>query len=305
MRSKWVMLCPMARSGSSHTSELLDAQDGVRSHHGLFNEGPFGRWPADQFVAPDKRDYYSSILDESYARIGGQEHTGEFLSEFIFTEDARYNPAGWECIGFKIQFVHLVHMPDLLAYLSRNHDIKIIVNTRRHLLEHAAAELWCQSGNSRAGRPGEAYEFGQRSAISADAQRVRAMFRNLCRYRQFAIETFDDGREFFEWSYEDMFRADGSIDTANHQKLFDFLEIEPSRPFEAPFSRTPRPAARDYFTNYDEIESFMIHTDGGVFRKYFTPEYDPRRDTTWPVLDDYRLGRVMVETDNEQFRRTG
>jgi hypothetical protein len=73
LRSKWVMLCPMARSGSSHTSELLDAQPNMRSHHGLFSEGPFGRWPADPYLPAEQLEYYSSILDDRFRRVGGQE----------------------------------------------------------------------------------------------------------------------------------------------------------------------------------------------------------------------------------------
>ena len=178
-RSKWVMLCPMARSGSSHTSELLDGHEGLRSHHGLFNEGPFGRWPANEFLEPELQEYYSSILDERYRRVGGQEHSGEFLEEFIFTDDPRYNPRGWQCVGFKVQFVHLVHMPDLRDYLIANKDIKVIVNTRRHLLEHACAELWCSQGNSRGGREGEDFFVCHRSKVP-----IRL---TLFRFHQFAV----------------------------------------------------------------------------------------------------------------------
>ena len=303
-RSKWVMLCPMARSGSSHTSELLDNHDKVRSHHGLFNEGPFGRWPADRFITPDKREYYSSVLDENYRRVGGQEHSGQFLDEYIFTDNPKYNPHRCECIGFKIQFVHLVHMPDLREYLIRNKDIKIIVNTRRHLLEHACAEYWCQNGNSRAARHGDPYDFGYTKAIHVDLRNILATFRNVCRYRQYAIETFDDGeRDFFEWSYEDMFQRDGSIDIESHHRLFDFLEMKPTKPLIAPFSRTPRPRPAEYFENYPEVEQFMINADDGV-RKYFATDYDPWRDTSWPVLKDYRLDEIMIETDNSKFRKT-
>jgi hypothetical protein len=302
LRSKWVMLCPMARTGSSHTCELLDAHDGVHCHHGLFNEGPFGRWPADKFLPPEKRGYYSSLLDKNYVRIGGEERSGEFLDEFIFTDDPRFN-LGWSCVGLKIQFVHFVHMPDLLDYLLANEDVKIIVNTRRHLLEHAAAEQWCQRGNSRAARPGDEYDFGNTGAATVDPKDLVATFRNLCRYRQFAVDLFDDGtRAFFEWSYEDIFRADGSLDVDGHRRLFDFLEIEPSRPFAAPFARTPRPDARSYFTNFDALREAVGAEHDGVFAKYFDEDYDPRRDPTWPVLEDYRLDEIMVERDNLAFR---
>lgn len=302
-RSKWVMLCPMARSGSSHTSELLDAHDGVRCHHGLFNDGPFGRWPANEFLPPGRREYYSSILDENYVRIGGEERSGEFLDEYIFTDDPRYNPGQAQCVGFKIQFVHFVHMPDLREYLLRNADVKVIVNTRRHLLEHACAEYWCQNGNARAARGGEPYGFGRTEAIRVEGNDLLATFRNLCRYRQYAIEEFDDGRrDFLEWSYEDMFHADGSISTESHQELFDVLEIRPSRPFAGPFSRTPRPDARTYFENYDVVRELVDAAEGGTFRKYFASDYDPRADTTWPALGDYRLEEIMIEKDNQRFR---
>ncbi len=142
LKSKWVILCPMARSGSSHTSELLDNydRDRFRSHHGLFNGGPFGRWPADEMIPSELEEYYRSILNENYDRIGGQEHSGEYLDRFIFTDNRTYNPRQWEVIGFKLQYVHFVHMPDLRQYLVDNRDIRIIANTRRDLLEHACAE---------------------------------------------------------------------------------------------------------------------------------------------------------------------
>ena len=303
LRSKWVMLCPMARTGSSHTSELLDAHEGIRSHHGLFNEGPFGRWPADEFLPPEKRAYYSSLLDDRYIRVGGEERSGEFLDEFIFTNDPRYND-GWSCVGFKIQFVHLVHMPDLLDYLVRNEDIKIIVNTRRHLLEHACAEHWCQRGNSRAARTGEAYDFGETDAVTVDPSDLLATFRNLCRYRQFAVDRFGDGaRPFLEWSYEDIFDESGSLDVESHRRLFAFLETQPTQPFSSPFARTPRPDARTYFRNFDELRDAAGSADDGAFAKYFEDAYDPRRDTTWPELDDYQLDEIMVEQDNSRFRR--
>jgi len=302
-RSKWVMLCPMARSGSSHTSELVGRQRKLRSHHGLFNEGPFGRWPADTLLAPELKEYYSSILDDRYVRIGGQEHSGEFLEKYIFTDDGRYNPWKWESVGFKIQFVHFVHMPDLRQYLIDNKDIKIIVNTRRHLLEHTSAEYWCQNGNSRAARQGEAYEFGHRGAIAADPRGVLAAFRNLCRYRQYAIETFDNGeRAFMEWSYEDIFHDDGSLNVESHDRLFAFLEMPPLRPLTPSFARTPRPGPREYFTNYEELADVIKQAEGGVFAKYFEPAYNPRQDQAWPVLSDYRLDRVMIEKDNVRFR---
>lgn len=303
LRSKWVMLCPMARSGSSHTSELLNQRDGLLSHHGLFNNGPFGRWPATPLIPPEKKDYYSCILDKNYVRIGGQEHSGEFLDKYIFTDDPQFNLEGWECIGFKIQFVHFVHMPDLREYLINNRDIKIIVNTRRHLLEHTCAEYWCQHGNSRATRAGKSYTFGKTEPISVNPVEIGATFRNLCRYRQYAIETFDDGkRNFLEWSYEDMFHENGTINRENHQKLFDFLEIKLSSDFEASFSQTPRPSAKEYFLNFEEIAQFMRHSDGGVFQKYFSDDYDPRKDTTWPVLQEYWLDKIMTEKDNDAFR---
>lgn len=302
-RSKWVMLCPMARSGSSHTSELLDGYDKVRSHHGLFNNGPFGRWPADKFIKSEKKEYYSAILDQNYIRTGGQEHSGKFLDEYIFTDNPRYNPRQWECIGFKIQFVHFVHMPDLREYLIKNKNIKIIVNTRRHLLEHACAEYWCQNGNSRAARYGQAYDFGNTKAIHVEPRHILATFRNLCRYRKYAIDTFNDGeRDFFEWSYEDMFHENESINIENHQKLFDFLEMKPTKPFSSPFSKTPRPNPREYFENYEEVEQFMENTDDGIFRKYFTSDYDPRKDTSWPILKHYDLDKIMIEKDNNRFR---
>jgi hypothetical protein len=308
-RSKWVMLCPMARSGSSHTCELLDGHEALRCHHGLFNEGPFGRWPANEFLEPELEEYYSSILDERYRRVGGQEHSGEFLDEFIFTDDPRYNPQGWECVGFKIQVVHFVHMPDLRDYLIANKDVKIIVNTRRHLLEHSCAEFWCSNGNSRGAREGEEYEFGRTAPIVVSLENILATFRNLCRYRQFFIETFDDGqRDFLEWSYEDMFTADGTLDIENHLKLFEFLEMEPTRPLVPTFVRTPRPPASRYFENYSEVDQFMTKADGGIFAKYFDAQYDPRRDLSWPTLRKYRLDKIMVEKDNERFRvaaRTG
>jgi hypothetical protein len=301
--SKWVMLCPMARSGSSHTSELLDGHEGLRSHHGLFNEGPFGRWPANKFLAPELEEYYSSILDDRYRRVGGQERSGEFLDECIFTDDPRYNPRQWQCVGFKIQFVHFVHMPDLRDYLIANKDIKIIVNTRRHLLEHACAEFWCQNGNSRGGREGDEYEFGRTAPIVVELHDILATFRNLCRYRQYAIETFDDGeRDFLEWSYEDMFTADGSLDVANHLRLFEFLETKPSRPLVPTFVPTPRPPPSRYFANYSEVEQFMRKADGGIFAKYFHPHYDPRLDRSWPKLRNYQLDKIMVEKDNKRFR---
>ena len=301
-RSKWVILCPMARSGSSHTSELLDAQERVRSHHGLFNEGPFGRWPANAFIPREREEYYSAFLDDSYTRVGGQERSGEFLDTYIFTDDPRYNPGGWESVGFKIQFVHFVHMPDLREYLIRNKDIKIVVNTRRHMLEHTCAELWCSRGNARAAREGRRYEFGDTGPIHVSPSNVIGTFRNLCRYREYAISTFDDGRDFFEWSYEDMFRADGSLDSEQHRRLFEFLEITPSDSFAPPFARTPRPSARDYLENYDEVARDVSKADGGVFRKYFDPSYDPRADRTWPVLPEYQLDDVMTERDNSRFR---
>ncbi len=297
------MLCPIARSGSSHTSELLDAHDRLHSHHGLFNNGPFGRWPADQVISAEKRDYYNCVLDNNYTRIGGQEHSGEFLDEYIFTDDPRYNPKGWESVGFKIQFVHFVHMPDLREYLIRNKDIKIIVNTRRHLLEHTCAEYWCQNGNSRAAREGKSYSFGKTEAIVVNPVDLLATFRNLCRYRQYAIETFDDGmRDFLEWSYEDMFHENGSVNVENHQKLFDFLEVKPSHPFAAHFSQTPRPPAKEYFRNFEEIAQFMRDSDGGIFQKYFSADYDPRKDTSWPLLQNYHLERIMIEKNNNAFR---
>lgn len=297
------MLCPMARSGSSHTSELLAGHERLYSHHGLFNNGPFGRWPADQFIPPEKKDYYSAILDKNYVRIGGQEHSGEFLDEYIFTDDPRYNPYNWECVGFKIQFVHLVHMPDLREYLIKNKDIKIIVNTRRHLLEHTCAEYWCQNGNSRAAREGKSYTFGKTDAIVVDPGGIRATFRNLCRYRQYAIETFNDGeRDFLEWSYEDMFHENGLINIENHRKLFDFLDTKPSRSFAATFSQTPRPPAKEYFLNFQEIAEFIRVSDDGIFQKYFSDDYDPRKDASWPVLKNYRLENIMIEKNNDAFR---
>lgn len=302
-RSTWVMLCPMARSGSSHTCEVLDGHDGVRCHHGLFNEGPFGRWPADQFIPAEKRDYYSSLLDSSCRRVGGQEHSGEFLDTYIFTDEPTYNAQGWECVGFKIQFVHLVHMPDLHEYLKTRTDVKIVLNTRRHLLEHACAEEWCSNGNSRAAHASEPYEFGKTEPVHVDKKSLQGTFRNLCRYRQYAIENFaGGGRDFLEWSYEDMFQADGSLDVAAHERLFDFLEISPTRPLTPPFARTPRPVATGYFGNYDELALFMKGAEGGVFEKFFDPEYDPRVDLEWPVLDNYRLGEIMVEKSNDRFR---
>jgi hypothetical protein len=302
LKSKWVMLCPMARSGSSHTSELLGFHHRIRSHHGLFNDGPFGRWPANEYLAPEQMEYYSSILDDRFQRVGGQEHSGEFLDKFIFTDDRRFNPR-WECIGFKIQFVHFVHMPDLREYLIRNQDIKIIVNTRRHLLEHACAEYWCQNGNSRAARSNENYSFGNQTSIRIAPQKVLATFRNLCRYRQYAIHTFGTGtREFFEWSYEDMFQKDGSLSIENHQRLFDFLGMKPTIPFASTFTKTPRPAARQYLENYEEIQSYVQSRENGIFSKYFLPDYDPWKDHSWPVLRDYQLDNIMVEKDNSQFR---
>jgi hypothetical protein len=193
-------------------------------------------------------------------------------------------------------------MPDLRDYLVRNKEIKIILNTRRHLLEHTCAEFWCQNGNSRAAREGKPYAFGHRDAITVDFHSVEGTFRNLCRYRQYAVETFDDGeRDFLEWSYEDMFHENGLIDIENHQKLFDFLELKPSRPFTASFSQTPRPRAKEYFSNYQEIAQEMRAFDGGVFSKYFSDDYDPRKDTSWPVLPFSNLD-IMVEKDNNAFR---
>ena len=302
-KSKWVMLCPMARSGSSHTSELLNSHEGIRSHHGLFNEGPFGRWPADPFIPITKKSYYSTLLNEKYERIGGEEHSGEFLDTYIFTDNPLYNPRKWDCIGFKIQFVHFVHMPDLREYLIQNKDIKIIINTRRHLLEHACAESWCQNGNSRASRPGEDYAFGSADSIPMNSYDVLKTFENLCRYRQYAITLFDEGeRDFLEWSYEDAFQMDGSIDTKNHQKLFDFLGMSPTRPLASTFSKTPRPVAKEYWQNYKEIETYMRSPEDGIYAKYFSPDYNPWTDFSWPVLKNYKLERVMKVKNNHQFR---
>jgi len=304
LKSKWVMLCPMARSGSSHSSELLDSHENVRSHHGLFNNGPFGRWPADKYIPIEMKAYYSSMLDENYEkRIGGQEHSGEFLDNYIFTDNPKYNPDQWECIGFKIQFCNLVHMPDLMEYLIKNKDVKIIVNTRRHLLQHSCAELWCKNGNSREARPEKPYDFGNTENIYVDLKDIRGTFRNLCRYRQYAIENFDDGdRDFFEWSYEDMFEKSGSINIKKHQQFFDFLEMPPSKPFSSTFSKTPRPSPKEYFINYQEVKDFMTTTDGGIFKKYFSNEYNPWEDYSWPVMENYRLDDVMVVKDNSKFR---
>ena len=297
------MLCPMARSGSSHTSELLDSHDSIHSHHGLFGKGPFGRWPADQFIPMEKKGYYSSILDEDYKRVGGEEHSGEFLDNYIFTDNPKYKSHQWKCLGFKLQFVHFVHMPDLREYLIKNKDIKIIVNTRRHLLQQSCAEYWCKNGNSRSTRPGQSYDYGNTDCIYVDVKDIRGTFRNLCRYRQYTIETFDDGeRDFFEWSYEDMFHEDGSINIESHKKLFDFLEIPPSKAFSNTFSQTPRPSQEEYFTNYQEVKNFMTTTDAGIFKKYFSNDYNPWKDYTWPVMEDYRLDEVIVEKDNNKFR---
>jgi hypothetical protein len=254
------------------------------------------------YLPAEQLEYYSSILDDKWRRVGGQEHSGEFLDKYIFTDDPKFN-LHWECVGFKIQFVHLVHMPDLLEYLVHRQDIKIIVNTRRHLLEHTCAELWCQRGNSRGGRPGEEYAFAHTEPIVADPLDIRGTFVNLCRYRQFAIDVFDDGdRDFLEWSYEDMFGADGSLDIRNHELLFKFLEIEPTQPFVARFAKTPRPSVREYLANYDAVERFMRATDDGVFAKYFDTDYDPRADRSWPTLTNYQLGEVMYTRDNLAYR---
>jgi hypothetical protein len=100
-----------------------------------------------------------------------------------------------------------------------------------------------------------------------------------------------------------MFREDDSLDMDGHQRLFEFLEIAPRESLAASFSRTPRPDARTYFRNYDEIERSMKDVEGGVFAKYFAQDFDPRQDTAWPVLKSYRLKQVMAETDNRRFRR--
>lgn len=293
----------MARSGSSHTSEILSAHDGMHSHHGLFNGGPFGRWPADKFISAKMMPYYSSILDENYRRIGGMEHSGEFLDKYIFTDNPRYNPGQWSCIGFKLQFVHFVHMPDLRDYLVGNSDIKIILNNRRDLLEHATAELWCQQGNSREARPGEDYDFGSITPVNIDPADVIATCINLCRYREYTMSTFAvPGREFLEWSLEDMFDIDGKLNVDNHQKLFDFLKSKPSSDLAPSFVKTPRPSARHFLKNYEEIRQSVTEAHGGIFSKYFREDYDPRSDYEWPVLEDYRLDSIMQEHDNLKFR---
>ena len=300
-RVKWVMLCPMARSGSSHTSELLCRHKGIWSHHGLFNNGPMGRWPSKEHIPGGMNEYYSAILDDNYTRVGGEERSGEFLDKYIFTDDSRFNPRQWECVGFKVQYVHLVNMPDLRDYLVRQRDIKIILNTRRDLLEHTAAEWWCNNGNSRAARPDTAYAYGDSSKVWIPPEALFATFRNLCRYRYDARATFD--REcFFEWSLEDMFIPDGGVNEQSHCRLFDFLEMKPSEPFASTFSRTPRPRARDYISNLAELNEASKVVGNGVFEKYFAETYDPRRDTTWPVLDDYSLGSIMRVKDNADFR---
>jgi hypothetical protein len=303
LKTKWVMLCPMARSGSSHTSETLGGYEGMLSHHGLFNGGPFGRWPADEFIDVEKMPYYSSVLDENYQRVGGMEHSGEFLDRYIFTDDPKINLGQWECIGFKLQYVHFVHMPDLREHLKRNGDIKIILNSRRDLLEHTTAEFWCQQGNSRDGRPGKAYEFGSTTPITVDFNDFFATFVNLCRYREDAIRTFDlPGRDFLEWSLEDMFDADGKLNVANHTKLFDFLEVEPSEPFTHRFAKTPRPSASHFLKNYEEIKQAAKEVHGGLFSRYFQDDYDSRSEREWPVLENYRLDEIMQEKDNSKFR---
>jgi len=293
----------MARSGSSHTSELLGLHEKMWSHHGLFNNGPGGRWPFKDHLTTDQLDYYSAVLDERYVRVGGQEHSGEFLDKYIFTDDPRFNPRRWECIGFKIQYVHFVNMPDLRDYLVRRKDIKIILNTRRNLLEHACAEQWCQRGNSRAARADSAYEFGDQSSVSMDPKALFATFRNLCRYRQDAVDTFDTGeRDFFEWSFEDMFDREGGINIENHIRLFDFLEMKPSGPIRGTFTPTPRPRAAEYFHNLSAIREAARTYHGGIFAKYFENDYDPYVDRSWPRFDDSGVRPVMRVADNGMYR---
>lgn len=301
---KWVMLCPMARSGSSHTSETLGQHEGMHSHHGLFNDGPFGRWPADRFLSQDQMSHYSAILDKDYNRIGGEERSGDFLDTYIFTDDPRYNPSQWRCVGFKIQYVHFVHMPDLRDYLIRNTDIRIILNTRRHLVEHAAAEIWCQNGNSRGGRVGEDYGFGDTSSVEVKAADFFGTLSNLCRYREDAIRAFDrPGRRFMEWSMEDMFDAGANLNEENHRNLFTFLGSKPSQPLKPRFAKTPRPKARDYLANYEELRAESKEVRGGVFAKYFEPSYSPYVDKKWPELEDYQLDEIMREKNNDRFRQ--
>lgn len=300
---KWAMLCPMARSGSSHTSELLCRHEGMWSHHGLFNNGPMGRWPSKDYIPLDRTEYYSAVLDDRYVRTGGLEHSGEFLDRYIFTNDPRFNPRQWECVGFKVQYVHLVNMPDLREYLIRNRDIRIILNTRRDLLEHAAAEEWCANGSSRAARRNEPYRRQGPATTSLAPAQLFATFENLCRYREDAITTFDtDDRPFFEWSLEDMFDRYGDLNQDNHRKLFDFLDMQPSGPFASTFVRTPRPGAREYLANFEELKTAARTVDGGIFAKYFEPDYDPYTDHAWPKLSDYRLNDIMKFRDNTAFR---
>jgi len=296
----------MARSGSSHTSELLDSHQEMRSHHGLFNDGPFGRWPADEFIDKEMMPYYSAILDENYQRTGGMEHSGEFLDKYIFTDDLRFNTGEWYCIGFKIQYTHFVHMPDLRRYLIDNEDIRIILNNRRNLVEHATAELWCQNGNSRGSRPGQLYEFGSTEPITVSPEDFFATCANLCRYREDAMTTFNQPeRRFLEWSLEDMFDAAGGLNIPNHERLFAFLDARPSADFYANFTKTPRPTARKYLNNYDELKEAAPDWHGGVFSKYFADDYDPYRDREWPVRKEFQLDTIMVERDNARFRKTG
>ena len=300
---KWVMLCPMARTGSSHTSEFLDSLPGVRSHHGLFNNGPFGRWPFETPTSKDQYNYYSSILDENYERIGGQEHSGEYLDRYIFTDDERYKRPGWKCIGFKVQYAHFVHMPDLRQYLIDNVDIRIILNDRRDLLEHVCAENWCQNGNSRALRPGEQYEFGKTEAIRIEPEEMAVTFRNLCRYREDVIRTFaTDGRQFMEWCLEDMFDIDGQLNIESHMALLEFLDIPPETSFTSTFCQTPRPKASDYLTNFQELNSYFTGYHNGLYEKYFGDDWDPRTDFSWPELVEYNLEAVMRTKDNIAFR---
>ncbi len=118
--------------------------------------------------------------------------------------------------------------------------------------------------------------MGDDSASAIDPEALLSTFRNLVRFREDIIQTFDQSdREFFEWSLEDMFYADGSLHIENHQVLFDFLQIETNRPFFSTFAKTPRPSSRQYLANFVDLKEYFSKAEDGIISRYFSDNYDP------------------------------